>query len=123
MSILDNPPVLPDVIWLTVNSIVRAAISAIDSNKETWLRDWIDKLNIYVFLNGKFSQFAAGYVPFSPPPLLYDYKCRKCLNWVEPDGCNWVEGTISRSGWCSIWTPMTGYKAFSWPSELIKGDW
>lgn len=118
-----NPPVLPDLVWLLSNSIGRAAGAAIDANKKAELQAWIDELERYVTANGKFPKFEVAYLPFSPPPVFWDYKCYKCLKWIEPNACQWVDGTISRSGWCSIWLPMTGYKAFTWPTELISGNW
>lgn len=113
--------VLPDVVSLTVNSIGRAALDA--TLQPGVLQSWIDELDNYVETNGKFSKTAIAYIPFSPPPLFWDYKCRKCLKFEEPDGCAWVDGTISPRGWCAIWVPPDTYKPFTWPSELIKGDW
>ncbi|GAI73013.1 unnamed protein product, partial [marine sediment metagenome] len=72
---------------------------------------------------GKFTKQQVAYIPFSPPPVFWDYKCRKCLFWETPNGCRVVEGEISPRGWCAIWLPPEDYKAFSWPSELLKGDW
>ncbi|GAI45017.1 unnamed protein product, partial [marine sediment metagenome] len=48
---------------------------------------------------------------------------KKCKFWKEPDSCQVVEGKISLGAWCAIWLPPEDYKAFSWPSELLKGDW
>jgi hypothetical protein len=123
-----NPPVLPDLFWLTYNSIGRAAGAAIDPNNQPLLQDWITELNNYVALNGKFTKFEVGYLPISPPPLFWDYKCKKCMSYIpaidttKPQ-CNWVNGDIGPGAWCSIWIAPSNYKAFSWPKELISGDW
>lgn len=29
-------------------------------------------------------------------------QCNKCKNWVAPNGCKQVEGTISPTGWCQL---------------------
>jgi hypothetical protein len=126
-----NPPVLPDVAWLLYNSVARAAINAkpppsaiISKDKaQEMYQAWIAELDNYVNVNGKFSKFEVMYVPFSPPPFFWDYKCYKCRTWIEPGGCKLVDGDIARGGWCSIWIPPDSYQAFSWPQELKKGDW
>jgi len=112
---------LPNPLFLSGKSIGLAALNA--TVKPGSLQPWVDELERYVELNGKLSKSSVAYVPFSPPPLFWDYKCRKCLFWQEPNSCKLVEGKISPIGWCSIWLPPEGYKAFSWPNELLKGDW
>ena len=32
-----------------------------------------------------------------------DQRCDNCLQFVAPNSCKVVDGTISPSGWCSIW--------------------
>jgi hypothetical protein len=124
-----NPPVLPDLFWLAYNSIARAAANAVTppfvtkENAQAYYQAWLTELNNYVAANGKFTKFEVAYLPFSPPPLFWDYKCFKCASWIDPNACSLVDGSISRSGWCSVWTPPSTYQAFTWPSELIKGDW
>lgn len=115
------PKVLPDVIFLVTNSIGRAALNA--TIQPGLLQPWVEELDRYVQANGRFSQFSVAYLPFSPPPLFWDYKCKKCLKFLIPDACAWVEGKIAPSGWCSIWVPPATYKAFTWPSELLRGNW
>jgi len=87
------------------------------------LQPWLDEIEQRVAEEGKFSKSAVAYIPFSPPPVLWDYKCRKCRAWESPDGCKWVAGEISLRGWCAIWLPPDQYKALSWPKELLSGDW
>jgi hypothetical protein len=33
------------------------------------------------------------------------HECSGCSNFVGPNACKVVSGTISPHGWCSIWTP------------------
>jgi hypothetical protein len=138
-----NPPILPDLFWLAYNSVVRAACAGVapnaqlpgmQQNFEALYQDWINNVTSYVALNGKFSKFEAAYLPFSPPPLFWDYKCRKCRFYIpvqiavaqapgpQPQ-CTLVDGDISPSAWCSLWMAPDTYKAFSWPSELLAGNW
>ena len=32
-----------------------------------------------------------------------DQRCDNCMQFVAPNSCQVVDGTISPSGWCSIW--------------------
>ena len=124
-----EPPVLPDVVWLLYNSIARAAVNAkpppfmTQTDATNIYQAWINELDSYVALNGKFPQFEVMYLPFSPPPFFWEYVCKKCRSYINPNACNLVTGNISPSGWCSIWTPPSTYQAFTWPKELINGDW
>jgi len=106
---------------LLITSISKAAANATFSPGT--LQPWIDEINRRVAEKGKFPKPAVAYIPFSPPPVFWDYKCKKCKFWKEPDSCQVVEGKIAPGGWCAIWLPPEDYKAFSWPSELLKGDW
>lgn len=130
----DSPPMVTDLGWLLSNSIGRAAINVINPTEQAKLQSWIDELDNYVSANGKFPQFEVAYLPFSPPPLFWDYKCRKCRGYyteiISPMSldavtgyCKWVDGNISPSGWCSCWLAPDDYKAFTWPAELMAGDW
>jgi hypothetical protein len=111
---------LPDVFFLLTNSIGRAALDA--TARPGLLQPWIDELDSYVTREGKFSKFAVAYLPLSPPPVFWDYKCRKCRSWTSGT-CSLVDGAIRPAGWCAIWTPAPGYRAFTWPQELREGDW
>lgn len=113
--------ILPDVVFLFVKSVTLEALDA--TLQPGILQPWVDELETYVERNGKFTQFAVGYLPVSPPPVFWDYKCRKCLVWQEPNACKWVDGELLPQGWCTIWVPATGYKPFTWPRELLAGDW
>jgi len=113
--------ILRNPLFLAGKSIGLAALNA--TARPGSLQPWVDELERYVELNGKFPKSSVAYVPFSPPPVFWDYKCRKCRAWVEPDGCKWVEGKISPIGWCAVWLPPDDYRALSWPSQLLKGDW
>lgn len=33
------------------------------------------------------------------------HQCSSCSNFIAPNACKVVAGTISPHGWCSIWTP------------------
>ena len=113
--------ILPDLFFLLVKSI---SLAAADSTyRPGVLQPWVDEIEKYVHINGKFSQFAVAYFPLSPPPFFWDYKCKKCFWWIEPDACKVVEGKISPWGWSALWVPPSTYKAFTWAKELLKGDW
>lgn len=105
---------------MLVNSVGRAALDA--TAAPGLLQPWIDRIEAQVAQNGRFPQLAAGYLPLSPPPAFWDYKCRKC-RWWDSGTCLVVEGEVRPAGWCAIWLPAPGYKAFTWPRELLQGDW
>ena len=106
---------------LLVKSVGLAALSS--TVKPGVLQPWVSEIEERVRLNGKLSKMSVAYLPFSPPPVFWDYKCKKCRWWEEPDTCKVVESKISSQGWCAIWVPPVTYKAFTWPVELIRGDW
>jgi len=33
-----------------------------------------------------------------------DQQCSNCAQFAPPSSCNFVDGTISPSGWCQIWS-------------------
>lgn len=109
---------LPNLLF---KSISLAAANA--TIKPGVLEPWIDEINKYVTEKGKFSKPQVAYVPLSPPPVFWDYKCRKCRFWIAPDACEVVEGAIAPRGWCTIWLPPEDKPAFSWVRELSRGDW
>ena len=106
---------------LLITSIGKAAANATISPGT--LQPWVDDINRRVAEEGKFPKSAVAYIPFSPPPVFWDYKCRKCRFWQGPGSCQVVEGEISPRGWCAIWIPPDSYKPFTWPNELMRGDW
>lgn len=112
---------LPDLFLLLVKSIGLAAADA--TYKPGILQPWVEEIEHYVNLNGKFTKFSVAYFPFSPPPVFWDYKCMKCRWWVDTDACKAVEGVISPRGWCAVWIAPSTYKAFTWPKELLRGEW
>lgn len=114
-------PAGPTAPFLLVNSIGRAAADATFSPGE--LAPWVQKVENHVAEYGKFHKLFVIYIPMNPPPVFWDYKCRKCLWWQDPQGCAVVAGDISPFGWCTLWVPPADYKAFTWPKEFIKGDW
>ena len=135
-----EPLVLPDFVYLTFKSISSAAADATIAPGA--LAKWLDVIEKRVAAEGKFPQFAVLYLNVSPPPAFWDYKCFKCRAWmgskptvgaVALDGipappvtentCKWVDGRISPAGWCGLWAPPDDYKKFTWPQELLKGDW
>jgi len=106
---------------LLIKSITKAAANATVSPGT--LQPWVDDINKRVAEEGKFSKPAVAYIPFSPPPVFWDYKCKKCRFWQAPDSCKVVEGKISPRGYCAIWLPPDDKPAFSWIGELSRGDW
>ncbi len=106
-------------VMMLVNSVGRAALDA--TIRPGLLSPWIARVEALVARDGKFSHQAAGYLPLSPPPAFWDYKCRKC-GWWNGGTCAVVAGEIRPGGWCALWTPAPGYKAFTWPRELLQGD-
>lgn len=109
---------LPNLLF---KSIGLAAANA--TIKPGVLEPWIDEINAHVAEQGKFTKSKVAYLPFSPPPVFWDYKCRKCRFWIAPDACEVVEGKISPIGYCAIWLPPDDKPALSWINELLKGDW
>ena len=99
----------------------------------TAFQDWITKLQNQVQVNGKFEKRTAGYLPVSPPPFFWDYKCAKCRFAYQTPGtsgsfvnnglCELVSGNIEHNAWCVLWMPPDAYETFSWPKELVEGDW
>ena len=72
-----TPVVLPDLLYLTFKSISSAAADW--AFAPGTLAKWVAVLDQQVAREGKFTQLAVFYKDISPPPFLYDYKCRKCL--------------------------------------------
>ena len=35
-------------------------------------------------------------------------QCNKCVNWIAPNACTIVAGTINPSGWCVAFAPKEG---------------
>ena len=119
-------PPLPAVLYLTFKSVTAAAANATLSPGA--LAKWVNDIEEKVAAQGQFPKPAVAYIGVSPPPVFWDYKCRKCRAWGPlvglPDRtCKWVAGQISPGGWCAIWLPPDSYRAFTWPQELLKGDW
>jgi len=110
-----------NVAFLTVKSIGSAALDA--TIKPGTLQPWVNEIESKVATSGKFSKLSVAYLPFSPPPVFWDYKCRKCRWWEVRGACKTVEGEISPQGWCAIWIAPPTYKALTWPQELLRGDW
>lgn len=108
---------LPNLLF---KSISTAALNATVSPGT--LQPWIDEIEESVSQEGKFAKLAVAYLPISPPPFFWDYKCRKCHFWEGADSCTAVKGKISPSGWCIIWLPANDKPAFSWVGELLKGE-
>ena len=36
-----------------------------------------------------------------------DQRCDRCVNFQPPNGCKFVQGDVSPSGWCQLFTPKT----------------
>jgi len=106
---------------LTFQSISQAALGS--TIKPEALTDWISQVNEQVRSRGKFTKGKVAYIPFSPPPFFWDYKCKKCRFFRFPNSCTVVEGDISPRGWCAIWLPLDNKRPFSWPKDLVKGNW
>jgi hypothetical protein len=107
---------------LLVNSVGRAALDARSGPMANRLQPWVDSVRSHVTRMGKYSKSAVIYFPFSPPPAFWDYKCKKC-GWYQAGSCGVVAGEILPGGWCALWTPPANYKPFTWPLELLKGNW
>ena len=110
-----------NVIQMAFKSISLAASNS--TYKPGALQPWVDEIEAKVATDGKFTKRSVAYSPISPPPVFWDYKCKKCRWWMGPASCKVVAGTISPRGWCAIWVPPSTYRAFTWPVELIKGEW
>lgn len=108
---------------LLLNTVSRAALDArARPGVASLLQPWISSIRVHIARVGKYSKGAVLYIPLSPPPLFWDYKCKKC-GWWQGGTCGAVAGEISPTGWCALWIPPTGYKPFTWPRELIQGKW
>lgn len=112
---------MPNPIYLLYKSVGTAALDATVTPGS--LKLWIATIENHVARYGKYSKPSVLYLRISPPPFFWDYKCKKCRWWQEPNSCKVVEGKISPQGWCAIWVPPEEYRAFTWPRELIKRDW
>lgn len=115
-----NPPIVPDLFWLTYNSVTRAAFR---SHNPDVFQAWITELENYVTLNGQFPHWEVGYLPIGPPPLAWQYACEKCRFYINPNACTLVEGEIGTHGWCSVWSPPDSYVAGQWVSDFAHGNW
>lgn len=87
------------------------------------LQPWVDEIETHVQENGSFTKSQVLYSPLSPPPVFWDYKCAKCRFYDGAGGCRVVDGEIGRNGWCVLWLPPDNKPAFTWPNELLRGDW
>ena len=77
-------------------------------------------INSRVSSEGKFPKWQVIYMPFSPPPVFWEYRCDKC-RWWQPEGrCRVVEGEIEPQGWCVIWMPPDGVKPFTWVRKPLE---
>ena len=122
-----TPKLLNDLFYLIYTSISRAALAEITRDPSKVQR-WVSEIEAQVSTRGKLTQSEVVYIDISPPPFFWDYKCLKCRWWGPTVGlgdqtCKVVEGVISSQGWCAIWVPPHGYKAFTWPKELLGGKW
>jgi hypothetical protein len=122
-----DPKLLPDAFYLTYKSISMAAVSAVMNNPK-YIESWASIIQTRTTVEGLFDKMDVVYVNLNPPPVFWDYKCKKCRWWGPTVGqqdktCKVVAGTISPQGWCAIWVPPKDYKALSWPKELIQGRW
>ena len=112
-----GPKISPDAPSILVQSVGRAALDA-TVGKGT-LQPWADALTARVQKDGKFPKLAVLYTPVAPPGLFWEYTCRQCRFWEEPNGCKIVNGYIAKGGWCSAWLPPVDYaKPFTWLPKL-----
>lgn len=110
-----------NAVSMLVSSVSKAAANS--TFKPGVLQPWVDKITSRAITEGKFTKLQVGYLPFSPPPVFWDYKCKKCRFWRDPNACSVVGGRISPRGWCTIWLPPASYPPFTWPKELLRGNW
>ena len=116
--------ILPDVIYLFLNSVGRAAAGA--TVKEGLGEEWRGTLQSYVDRNGKFTKFETLYLPISLPPLFWEYNCGQCFAFQrETQTCKWVKeegfpnpGIIHPQGWCTVWMPLEGATPFSYIGKI-----
>lgn len=116
--------ILPDVIYLFLNSAGRAALSA--TVKPGLVEEWRQDLESYVERNGKFTKFSVSYLPIAVPPLFWEYNCGQCYHFIRDEmKCKTVSeagfpnpGTINPQGWCVIWLPKDGVMPFSYIGKI-----
>ena len=119
-----SPRVLPNVFYLLVNSVGRAALGV------TLVKglgdEWRDTLQSYVDRNGKITKFEVAYSPVAPPPVFWEYNCGECVAFLRDEKqCKWVDveglinpGIIHPQGWCVIWMPKDGERQFSYVGKV-----
>jgi len=115
-----RPRILPNAIYLLLNSVGRAALGATVSKGLG--QEWTEALQEYVDQNGKFSKFGVLYSPVAVPPVFWEYNCGECRAFErETMTCKWVDeagfpnpGKIHPQGWCSVWMPLEGKRPLSW---------
>ena len=119
-----RPLILPDVFYLLLNSIGRAALGA--TVMPGLGEEWRDALQAHVNRNGKLTKFEALYTPVTPPPVFWEYNCGQCFAFLrETLTCKWVSevsfpnpGQIHPQGWCAVWMPLDGARPLGYLGRL-----
>lgn len=116
--------ILPDLFYLLVNSVGRAALGATIAPGLD--KEWRESLEDHVAKNGKLTKFEAGYTPIAPPPVFWEYNCGGCIAFErETSTCKWVKeegfpnpGIIHPQGWCAVFMPPDGERPLSWVGRV-----
>jgi hypothetical protein len=121
-----SPQIVPDLFMLIYKSISTAAIDA--TLHPGVMVPLVHQIENQVNATGKFNKFEVLYTDLNPPPVMWDYKCKKCRFYgpqqmLKEGKCKVVKGDISPEGWCGVWLPPANYKKFTYPKEAVKGDW
>ncbi len=53
-------------------------------------------------------KLAQELVQYVPKSVTEGAACNKCVNWIEPNACKIVAGTINPAGWCVAYAPKDG---------------
>jgi hypothetical protein len=53
-------------------------------------------------------KLAQELVQYVPKSVTEGAACNKCVNWIEPNACKIVAGTINPAGWCVAFAPKEG---------------
>lgn len=119
-----RPRILPDLIYLLLNSIGRAALGV--TLVKGMGEEWRSKLSDYVRVNGKFTKFEVFYSPVAPFPVFWEYNCGNCWAFERPTlTCKWVvekgwpnPEVIHSQGWCVVWMPRAGDPPFGYLGKI-----
>lgn len=84
-----------------------------NTNRRTLLRSGLAAagglLAVPAFASQRYAQekIAQNLVQYQTSPK-DGAKCSLCVNWVDPNSCKIVAGTIVPDGWCVAYAPKSG---------------